>query len=238
MRAPPASRRWTRLAAIGALSLFFASIALLLVTRWVRPPFTALMLIRSLQSVWAGDGIETKQTWVPIDRISPNLVAAVIASEDARFMDHHGVDWSALALAWRYNLRSTRGVRGASTITMQTAKNTLLWPGRHYIRKLLEIYLACAMDLIWGKRRVMEVYLNVIEWGPGIYGAEAASRRYFEKSASKLTAGEAALLSAVLPSPRRWSPDKPTSYIRRRAASIESRMEKAGGARRLLGRAS
>ncbi len=194
--------------------LFALPHVLLLAYRVVPPPLTTLMLIRLVER----QGLSKE--WVGRDRIAPALAEAAIAAEDNRFCEHHGVDWTAMQSALD-EYRSEDRVRGASTITMQTVKNLVLWPGRDPIRKALEIYFAYYVELIWPKRRIMEVYLNVAEWGSGLYGAEAASRRYFGTPARQLTAREAALLAAVLPNPRRWRPDRPTPYIEARAETIE-----------------
>ena len=182
-----------------ALWLFLALAATILLYRFVPVPST-LMLGRWLVLK------PVERDWVPLDQISPHLIKAVIASEDQRFCSHRGVDWVELNKV----LENEDGPsRGASTLTMQTAKNVFLWPGRSYIRKGLEIPLAMAIDLAWGKPRVMEVYLNVAEWGEGLFGAEAAAQRYFRKPASRLTPAEAARLAGALPNPLLRNPAKP-----------------------------
>lgn len=206
------------LALATVILLWAASVA---AYRWVEPPVTPLMLIRLAE----GEGLE--RSTVPLDRISPHLARAVIAAEDNLFCRHRGVDWreARIALAeWRDRGRR----RGASTITMQTARNLFLWPGGGPPRKVVEIGLAHAIDAVWPKDRVMAVYLNAIEWGPGIYGAEAAARAHFGKAAADLTRREAALLAAVLPNPRRWSAARPTAYIQGRAQTIERRIGQLG----------
>jgi monofunctional biosynthetic peptidoglycan transglycosylase len=194
--------------------------SLLLVTlyRDVNPPVTPLMLIRF------AEGYGISKTWRPLDRISPNLIRAVTAAEDAKFCRHYGFDWDAIGTAWdRY--QSGRGrVLGASTISMQTAKNVYLWPARDWLRKALESYFTLLIELAWGKHRIMEVYLNVAEWGPGLYGAEAAAQQYFRKPAAALTKGEAARLAAVLPDPIAWSPRRLTGYLAGRSAFIGGEM--------------
>ena len=176
------------------------------------------MLLRGVE----GYGIH--KSWTSFDQISANLVRAIIASEDTRFCNHHGFDWNAIETAWdRY--RSRRGrLLGASTISMQTAKNVFLWPGRDWVRKAFEAYFTVLIEIAWGKQRIMEVYLNVVEWGPGIYGAEAAARHYFHKPAAALTIGEAVRLAAVLPDPLNWSPLRPTRRVLARSAGIYSNM--------------
>ena len=161
-----------------------------------------------------------ERDWRPLTEMSPHLVAAVVASEDARFCVHHGVDWTEL----RGVLSAEGGpARGASTITMQTVKNTLLWPSRSVIRKGLELPLALVAELVWGKPRTMEIYLNVAEWGDGVFGAQAAARRHFGKDAAALTRREAALLAAALPAPIQREAGRPTGRLRARAAAIERR---------------
>jgi monofunctional biosynthetic peptidoglycan transglycosylase len=149
---------------------------------------------------------------------------AVIASEDAKFCEHHGFDWNAIGDAWRRYRQGTRRLHGASTISMQTAKNVFLWPGRDWARKALEAYFTALIELTWGKRRIVEVYLNVVEWGPGTYGAEAASRLYFHKSAAALSSEEASRLAAILPDPLKWSAGTPDRYVHDRAAAIHIQM--------------
>lgn len=186
--------------------------------RFVPPPATPLMVIRAAQ----GHGLD--KDWVPLEQISPHLGRAVIASEDAKFCSHDGFDWEAIDHAIdRYEEGGK--VLGASTISMQTAKNVFLWPGRTFLRKGLEAYLTLYLEALWPKRRILEVYLNVAEFGSGLYGAEAASQRYFGKSAAALTQREAALLAAVLPDPLDRSPARPSAYVARRAALIDARAD-------------
>lgn len=191
-------------------------VALAAAYRYVPPPATPLMVIR----LFEGEGIN--KSWAPLTRISPHVVRAVMALEDTAFCSHSGFDWDEVASAVEDRLKGGP-LRGASTISMQTAKNLFLWPDRHVSRKVLEAPLTVLIETLWDKRRILEVYLNVIEWGPGIYGVEAASRAYFGKSASRLSRGEAALLAAVLPNPRRWSPARPTDYIQKRAHTALAR---------------
>jgi monofunctional biosynthetic peptidoglycan transglycosylase len=202
--------------------------ALLLVVvacRFIEPPVTSLMMIRAVETrspLW-----ERQQ--VPLRAVSPALLRAVIAAEDERFLAHHGVDWGALERAREYNERwNGRRLRGAGTITMQCARTVFLWPGRSYVRKGLEIGLAYVLELAWGKRRILEVYVNSVEWGDRVYGIEAAARRYFGVPAARLDAQQSAFLAAVLPNPRRWSPAAPTPYIQARAAIIEARAARVG----------
>ncbi len=196
------------------------SISLVAVYRYVNPIFTPLMILR----LFEGEGIS--KSWVSYDEMSKNFPRAFIGGEDGRFMRHNGFDWRAVKAAQRYNARQKPGgkMRGASTITMQTAKNTFLWNGRNYLRKGLEVYYTILIEQIWGKRRIIEVYCNIVEMGHGIYGVEAASQAYFGKSAADANRTQASLVGAVLPNPRRWSPAKPTGYILKRAAWIRGRM--------------
>lgn len=190
--------------------------------RFVPPLFTILMV----QQAAAGHGMDYR--WRSLDHISPRLVEAVIAAEDARFCQHHGFDVEAIQKAMEANERAEqRGSdkrRGASTISQQTAKNVFLWPSRDWVRKGLEVGYTGLIEAVWGKRRIMEMYLNVAEWAPGVYGAEAASHHWFNKSADNLTAREAARLAAILPSPRRYRAADPGPYVRRRASRIQAAM--------------
>jgi monofunctional biosynthetic peptidoglycan transglycosylase len=210
-----------RILLIGLLIVLLAPPVLLLIYRFLPVPITPLMVIRLIE----GEGLD--RTWVPLAAIAPALPRAVVAAEDNRFCEHFGFDWPALEGQIDALLAGER-VRGASTITMQTAKNLFLWPGRDLVRKALEAWLTPQVELLLPKRRIVEVYLNVAEFGPGIYGAEAAARAYFGKPARDLSAREAALLAAILPSPRDWSPVRPTRYIQGRARTIRTRIEQLG----------
>jgi monofunctional biosynthetic peptidoglycan transglycosylase len=215
----PRWRRWIRRAAIALLAVVLAVLSLALAYRFVPPPLSALMLIRRA----GGESIDYR--WVPIARISPNLVRAVITSEDARFCLHHGVDWDVLMGLVTQLIDEGRGPsRGGSTIDMQTAKNLFLWPQRSYVRKALEIPLAYWIDVVWPKQRVIEIYLNIAEWGPGIYGAEAAAEHHFHKPAARLSRYQAALLAAVLPNPIERVAGKPSREVKRLARRIERRV--------------
>ena len=200
-----------------ATGFFVWSFFLVILYRDLPVPVTPLMLERLLGGAWI------HKTWEPLDRISPALVRAVMAGEDGKFCSHDGFDWAAVGNAWK-QYRRGRGILGASTISMQTAKNLFLWPARSWLRKGLEVYFTGLLELAWSKRRIMEAYLNVVEWGPGVYGAEAAARFHFQKSAANLTGLEAARLAAVLPNPRRWSASRPSSYILGHAGIIHARM--------------
>ncbi|MDR3517559.1 MAG: monofunctional biosynthetic peptidoglycan transglycosylase [Azospirillaceae bacterium] len=225
--APPPWRRWQgrgpgrrrlfRLVAGTLVVLTVVSLLWVVAYRIVAVPVTALML----QRIAEGDGA-TRQ-WVSIEAISPSLIDAVIASEDSRFCFHHGFDVAAIEAALDSNAEGDR-LRGASTISQQTAKNAFLWPSRIWLRKGLEAYFTVLIELGWPKRRILEVYLNIVEWGDGVFGAEAAARTHFHKTAASLTRHEAALLAVVLPDPRAWRPEHPGPYVAGRAAIIEKRM--------------
>jgi monofunctional glycosyltransferase len=205
---------------VGKLLLwaFLLSVAWVLLYRFLNPPTTYLMIRDTLR------GKEIYRTWRDIEGLNRNLVYAAIAAEDAQFCTHHGFDFEAIEDALRANERAKeRGrkrIRGGSTISQQTAKNAFLWPQRSFVRKGIEAYFTGLMELLWPKARIMEVYLNIAEWGPGIYGAEAASRHYFRKSAAKLTRQEAARLVSILPSPNKWSPTEPTKRVARKARKV------------------
>ncbi|MEZ5775659.1 MAG: monofunctional biosynthetic peptidoglycan transglycosylase [Hyphomicrobiaceae bacterium] len=204
-------RRTGRLVARIAGGLAAILLVLIVLYRFVDPPVSTLMLGEAVL------GREVRQTWVPIEEISPNLVKAVIMSEDDQFCAHWGIDWQAMQAAWR----AKRGFRGASTISMQVTKNLFLWPGRSYVRKVLELPITLVANLVWPKRRTLELYLNVAEWGPGIYGAEEAARFHFGTSASRLSAYQAALLAAALPNPILRKAGRPSPAVRSRAAKVQ-----------------
>ncbi|RZJ95657.1 MAG: monofunctional biosynthetic peptidoglycan transglycosylase [Brevundimonas sp.] len=217
---PTKTKRRPILTAIAVMAvLLFGGVALY---RFLPPPQTWLMTTRLIE----GEGRDYR--WRSLNDISPRLVDAVIASEDATFCAHSGFDMKAIEKALQTNARvEKRGrgrIRGGSTISQQTAKNVFLWPGRDWIRKGLEAGYTVLIETTWGKRRIMEVYLNVAEWGPGIYGAEAAAQHWYGKSADELTAREAARLAAILPSPRRYQAAAPGPYVRRRASRIQAAM--------------
>ena len=206
--------RWGRRLLVVLLVLLVGPPAWVAVDRVAPPLLTPLMVERLAQ----GQGLHER--WEPIDRISPDLVRSVIASEDARFCRHHGFDFAAMRAAAAHNARDPGKVRGGSTISQQTAKNVFLWPQRSYARKALEAGFTTLIEPMWGKRRIMEVYLNVVEWGPGVYGAQAASQRYFGHGADELSASEAARLAAILPDPLKWKAVRPGAYVRGRSRRI------------------
>lgn len=196
--------------------------------RFVPVPVTPLMLIRSVEQLMAGQKLQMKHTWVSIDAISKNLALAVICSEDQNFMNHFGVDIKAIERSVEASKKGTGRLRGASTITQQTAKNVFLWPDRSWVRKGLEVYFTLLIEIIWNKQRILEVYLNSIEMGEGIYGAQAASRHYFKKDAANLSRTQAAAIAAVLPNPRKYSANPPSPYIQRRIHWILGQMNQLG----------
>ncbi len=217
-------RKWLSRCICG---FFLLSLASALALRVVPPPFTPLMLIRGIQGMSEGNGFVMRKQWQPLEKISPYLVQAVIASEDQKFLSHSGFDLKAISQAYANN-RKGKKQKGASTISQQTAKNVFLWPTSSYFRKAIEVYFTLVIELVWSKERIMEVYLNVAEFGPGIYGAEQAARIYFHKPASKLTKREAAILAAVLPAPRRWNAAHPTGYLLQRRQWIQQQMRNMG----------
>ena len=200
-----------------ALALFIVLVAgpivAVVLYRFIPPPVTPLMVIRAVE----GRGLDHR--WRAIDDVSPALPRALIAAEDAKFCDHRGFDFDALYKAYENN-ESGRKIRGGSTISQQTAKNVFLWPGRSYLRKGLEAWFTVLIETFWGKKRIMEVYLNSIEYGSGIYGAEAAAKRYFGVGADQLTQAQAARLAAILPSPLKWKVIKPGKYVAKRSKKI------------------
>jgi monofunctional biosynthetic peptidoglycan transglycosylase len=213
------TRRLLRWAALGFLVLLIAPVVFVIAYRFVPPPATPLMLLRALDGAWPPN-----YRWRSLERISPQLWRAVIAAEDARFCDHAGFDWIELERAWE-TWRSGGKLRGASTISNQTAKNLLLWPGRSLLRKGGEAWVTLLLEALWPKRRILEAYLNIAEWGDGIYGAEAAARAYFGVPAARISVSQAAVLAALLPSPRERGAAWRSSAVRERAALIRERAE-------------
>lgn len=210
-------RRLLRLLMALAVALVAFSVGWAALYRVVPVPATPLMLIR------AAGGSGLAHDWVPMSQMSPHLARAVIASEDTLFCGHGGFDWAAIEGAFEDNEEGRR-LRGGSTISQQTAKNAFLWPDRSWTRKGAEAWFTLLIETLWPKSRILEVYLNIVEWDDGVYGAEAAARHHFKKPASALTRREAALLAVVLPNPRNWSPNPPGAYVARRAGVIERRM--------------
>lgn len=189
------------------LILFIAQLVYLVALKWINPPVT----FTQLSSLITGDGL--KRDYVGYDQISYQIKLAVIASEDQIFPDHDGFDWKNIEKAMKYNKKKPGRIRGASTISQQAAKNVFLWQGRSWLRKGLEVYFTKMIELLWGKRRILEMYLNVIEMGKGIYGVEAASESYFNKSAKNLNRRQAAMIAACLPNPKKYTVKPAASYV-------------------------
>lgn len=232
--APQASNFWKSLGLFFArwafrlaAAFFVSTILLVLIYRWFPVPVTPLMILRVQENLVEGKPIRLERDWMSLNELSPRLQYAVIAAEDFKFHEHMGFDWEAIEKAARHNERRPGRIRGASTISQQTAKNVFLWPARSWVRKGLEAYFTALIELLWSKDRIMEVYLNVVELGDGVYGAEAASQKYFKKSAAKLNNSEAALIAAVLPNPRRFLITRPSPYTRFRQTMIQRRMSTA-----------
>jgi monofunctional biosynthetic peptidoglycan transglycosylase len=232
-RPPPRKRRhgWGRVlrdVVVTVLAvLIFGPIVAVLVYKIVPPPVTILMLERMAQ----GQGLDHR--WTPLSEMSPALPRAAVASEDGHFCTHHGFDFGAIEKAMKHDERKPNAIRGGSTISQQTAKNVFLWPDRSWVRKGFEAYFTVLIEAIWGKRRIMEVYLNTVEMGPGVYGVEAASQHYFHVDARNLNPAQAARLIAILPSPLKWQVVDPGAYVRRRSGRIdkaESTVRRVGSA--------
>lgn len=214
--------KWILLVIVSYLVL---SVLTVVIYKFINPPVTPPMIFRVFEYLFEGEFVGINKSWRDYDEVSPYIFKAVIGGEDGRFLSHGGIDWKAVDAAKRYNeIHKGKKKRGASTITMQTAKNTFLWHGRNYVRKAMEAYFTYLIEAIWGKKRILEVYVNVVEFGKGIYGVEAASQKFFNKPAKDLSRREAALLAAVLPNPHRWSPAAPTPYIEKRVDFIMGRM--------------
>lgn len=212
------------------LSLFFGSTILAVVgLRFIPVWVTPLMVIRCCQQVSEGKDLKLSHDWVSLDEISPSLPMAVIASEDVRFMEHHGFDYKAIEHAAKRNREHPEKQKlGASTISQQTAKNVFLWPGRSWVRKGLEAYFTVLIELLWSKERIMEVYLNSIEMGDGIYGAQAVAEEHFHTDAKQLTKAQCALIAATLPNPRKFSSKSPSPYMLKRQSRILREMKYVG----------
>jgi monofunctional biosynthetic peptidoglycan transglycosylase len=217
--------RWTGLTILGFLG---SSILLTGLLRFVPVPFSAMMIQRRIESWFDPKPYQSRHDWVPLEDIAPCMGVAVIAAEDQNFAEHFGFDWKAIEKAMEHNERSRRK-RGASTVSQQTAKNVFLWSHRSWVRKGLEVYFTLLIETLWSKERILEVYLNSVEFGDGIFGVEAAARSHFGKPAKQLRPAEAALLAAVLPNPHRFKVGAPSPYIRGRQAWILGQMRQLGG---------
>lgn len=243
MKVGRSRRRWPMWLWKLPLLLVLFSVAQVIALRFIDPPFSMFMLARQLDAVAQGDfAFRIAHDWRDLTKISPSLPLAVVASEDQNFANHHGFDFEAIEKAQAHNERMTeraekRGkpvqrLRGASTISQQTAKNLFLWSGGGWtriLRKGIEVWYTALIELLWPKQRILEVYLNIAEFGDGVYGAQAAARGFFRKDAASLTAAEAARLAAVLPSPKRYHAARPGPYVQRRANAIQRQMRQLGG---------
>ena len=211
---------------IAKITIWFVGLSLfsVIVFKWVPVPVTPLMLIRTVQQITSGQKVILKHDWVPMKKISPHMQLAAVCSEDQNFFTHHGIDFGAMKKAVNESKKKNGKLRGASTISQQTAKNVFLWPQRSWLRKGLEVWFTGLIELIWGKKRILEVYLNSIEMGNGIYGAEAASKSYFGVKASELSKYQATSIIAILPSPRKWNARNPGPYVQSRIEWINRQM--------------
>lgn len=220
---------WTKRIVVG---FFILSIVSTILFRFIPIPCTPLMLIRCVEQVFSGEAPKLKKDWIPMQEMSPNLVLAVISSEDQKFAEHFGFDFEAIEKVAKLNeklKKKGKPIKGGSTISQQCAKNVFLFPQRSYIRKAFEVYFTFLIEIFWSKKRIMEVYLNVIEMGDGIYGAQAAAKTYFNKDAKDLSPAEAATIAAVLPNPRKWNAGNPSGYIINRKNSILRQMSHLRG---------
>lgn len=197
-------------------------------------PYTGLMLERQLDAWWNGtDSYQRRHQWVPLEHISRHVLQAAVASEDQKFLEHNGFDLQAIEKALVYNSKGKK-IRGASTISQQTAKNVFLWSGRSWLRKGLESGFTVLIEAVWGKRRILEIYLNSIEFGPGVFGVEAAAQQYFNRSAAQLTAQQAALLVTVLPNPHRFLLQRPSPYMLKRQQWVQKQMRQLASVERAI----
>lgn len=210
------------------LLLMVGSILLVLAFRWVPPPGTALMVERKIESWSDHQPIKLQRTWRPWKELPDDLKMSVIASEDQKFSEHWGFDLGAIQAAMEHNEDGGK-LRGASTLSQQVAKNLFLWSGRSWMRKGLEVWFTCLIELLWSKERILEVYLNSVEWADGVFGAEAAAQHHFGIAAPYLSTQQASQLAAVLPNPRVWSASRPSTYVARRAAWIREQVRQLGG---------
>jgi monofunctional glycosyltransferase len=223
-----AGKRLYRILWKSAIGFVGISIFFVLLFRYLPVPVTPLMLIRSGEQLSAGKKMQLHHNWVSFNEISKNLSLAVVCSEDQNFMNHFGFDFKAIEHSVEASRKGKKRLRGASTISQQTAKNVFLWPGRSWVRKGFEVYFTLLIEIFWSKERILEVYLNSIEMGNGIYGAEAASRVYFKKNAKNLSRTQAAAIAAVLPNPREYKANPPSPYIKSRIRWIVQQMSQLG----------
>jgi monofunctional biosynthetic peptidoglycan transglycosylase len=229
----PEGRFWSYLKILGRLFLivFGLSVALVICLRWVRPPTSAFILKRHIDNLFAisRNRVDIRHDWVRLDAVSSQVLLAVIAGEDQKFPHHFGFDFESISKAMQYN-KNGKNPRGASTITQQTAKNLFLWSGRSYLRKALEAYFTVLLEIFWSKKRILEIYVNIAEFGDGVYGVSAAAEKFFNKHPSRLTRRDAAFLAAVLPNPKAMNPRRPSFYVTERKRWIEEQMSHLGTA--------
>ena len=223
----PLLKKITNIATKVFLYFLLVSVFWVIALRFINPPITLLMVLRNIERKADGKSFKTEKKWVKFEDMSDNMKRAAVSAEDQLFLKHLGFDLKAIEKAFESNQNSKK-VKGGSTISQQTAKNVFLWPGRSWIRKGFEAYFTLRIELLWSKERILEVYLNVIEMGDGIYGAEAAAQSYFGKSCRNLKRSQAALIAACFPNPRRWTPRKPTQYIKHRQFLIMKNMRRLG----------
>lgn len=219
-------RRWARRLTLLLLGLFIISLLPVLVLRWIDPPTSAFMLARQLE-MRGESSFQLQYEWVDLEQVSPQLPIALVAAEDQNFPDHRGFDFAAISDALAE--REAGASRGASSISQQVAKNLFLWGGRSWIRKAVEAYYTVAIESLWSKRRILEVYVNIAEFGDGVYGARAAAQHFYGVEAALLDARQSAALAAVLPNPRRYRVEAPTPYLFQRRAWIERQVLQLGG---------
>lgn len=215
-------------ASLGVLGAFVGSILLVLLFRFVNPPTSAIQIQRHIEARLNGKPFESRRAWADLEHMAPCVGLAVIAAEDQNFTEHSGFDWDAIQKALIHNDKSKKK-RGASTVSQQVAKNVFLWSDRSWIRKGFEVYFTFLLESFWPKRRILEIYLNTVEFGQGTFGVESASRFYFQKPSKQLRSSEAALLAAVLPNPHRYQVDRPSSYVLKRQSWILRQMRQLGG---------
>ncbi|MGZ3787944.1 MAG: monofunctional biosynthetic peptidoglycan transglycosylase [Bacteriovorax sp.] len=224
LKHPSRIKRYLKLFATVVVGFFLLSVTSVIIYRFVPVPYTPLMFWKSASSIFSKEQIGIEKKWVPISEISKPMQQSVIKAEDAKFYMHHGFDFEAIGAAMKYN-KTHKKQKGASTISQQTAKNVFLWPSRSWARKGMEVYFTVLIEALWSKERILEVYLNVIELGPGVYGVEAAAKKYFHKKAKNLGRSEAALMAAVLPNPIKFKINRPSAYITRRQRKIMGRAQ-------------
>lgn len=219
---PGRLKRFIKLMVIMTAGFLILSIGMVLFYRFIPVPYTPLMFWKSGVSLFDKKFVGIEKKWVPLEQIAKPMQNAVIKAEDAKFYIHNGFDFEAIEKAMKYN-KTHKKKKGASTISQQTAKNVFLWPARSWLRKGMEVYFTVLIENLWPKKRILEVYLNVIELGPGVYGVEAAAQKYYRKKAKNLTNAEASLMAAVLPNPIKFKINRPSAYIQRRQRKIMGR---------------